>query len=339
MMKKWVLVSLLLVALAHIACAAELKTVEKLSIAISPYDAADVIMAKTAPLGDMLKAGLKKRGYDVKDVSLSVSSSYQACAEALSAGTADAGFISGGTVALYSGEVEVLLTALRKAYSKNSLDPRDWNDGTPGAYKGDLSEYYRCIIVAGPSPKGRELAAKVNAGEKLSWDDLNAATWCVLGATSSSGYIYPSLWLQANYGKSIRDLAHVVQSSSHGASVARLAAEQADVIVSFAHIQLRSAKDWTGSLGRKEDIWHETNVIGVTEGIYNDAVCVSPVSPAMKDENFKKAFGQALIDVGATPEGKAVIAAFSQVGYTWGSDSNYDGERKAQELLRNMSSK
>ena len=52
------------------------------------------------------------------------------------------------------------------------------------------------------------------------------------------------------------------------------AAEQADVIVSFAHIQLRSAKDWTGSLGRKEDIWHETNVIGVTEGIYNDAVCV-----------------------------------------------------------------
>ena len=83
MMKKWVLVSLLLVALAHIACAAELKTVEKLSIAISPYDAADVIMGKTAPLGDMLKAGLKKRGWDVKDVSLSVSSSYQACAEAL----------------------------------------------------------------------------------------------------------------------------------------------------------------------------------------------------------------------------------------------------------------
>ena len=29
MMKKWVLVSLLLVALAHIACAAELKTVEQ----------------------------------------------------------------------------------------------------------------------------------------------------------------------------------------------------------------------------------------------------------------------------------------------------------------------
>ena len=231
----------------------------------------------------------------------------------------------------------MLLTALRKAYSKNSLDPRDWNDGTPGAYKGDLSEYYRCIIIAGPSARGKALAAKVNAGEKLTWDDLNAATWCVLGATSSSGYIYPSLWLQANYGKSIKDLAHVVQSSSHGASVARLAAEQADVIVSFAHIQLRSAKDWTGSMGRKEDIWHETNVIGVTEGIYNDAVCVSPVSAVMQDEDFKKAFGQAMIDIGATPEGKAVIAAFSQVGYTWGKDSNYDGERRAQELLKKIS--
>ena len=335
MMKKWVLVSLFLGVLAHIACAAELKTVEKLSIAISPYDAADVIMAKTAPLGDMLKTGLRKRGFDVKNVSLSVSSSYQACAEALSAGTADAGFISGGTVALYTGEVEPLLTALRKAYSKNSLDPRDWNDGTPGEYKGDLSEYYRCIILAGPSEKGRALAAKVNAGEKPGWDDLNAATWCVLGATSSSGYIYPCLWLQANYGKSIKDLAHVVQSSSHGASVARLAAEQADVIVSFAHIQLRSAKDWTGTLGRTADIWHETNVIGITEGIYNDAVCVSPASPIM-DEDFKKAFGETMIEIGDSPEGKAVIAAFSQVGYAWGKDSNYDGERKAQELLRSI---
>ena len=337
MMKKSLCAALLLALFATGAFAAGLKTVDRLAIAISPYDAADAIMAKTAPLGAMLQTELKKHGYDVKNVSLSVSSSYQACAEALSAGTADAGFISGGTVALYSGEAEVLLTALRKAYSKNSLDPRDWNDGTPGAYKGDLSEYYRCIIIAGPSTRGKALAAKVNAGEKLTWDDLNAATWCVLGATSSSGYIYPSLWLQANYGKSIKDLAHVVQSSSHGASVARLAAEQADVIVSFAHIQLRSAKDWTGSMGRKEDIWHETNVIGVTEGIYNDAVCVSPVSAVMQDEDFKKAFGQAMIDIGATPEGKAVIAAFSQVGYTWGKDSNYDGERRAQELLKKIS--
>ena len=56
----------------------------------------------------------------------------------------------------------------------------------------------------------------------------------------------------------------------------------------------------------------------------------------MRDEAFKKAFGETMIEIGDSPEGKAVIAAFSQVGYAWGKDSNYDGERKAQELLRSI---
>lgn len=322
-------------AFAGAANAAELKTVERLNVAFSPYDSAEVILTKTKPMASLLQNALKKYGYDVKTVNMTVSSSYDACAEALSAGTADVGFISGGTYALYSDECEVLLTALRKAYSKDSTEPRDWNGGQPAGYKGGLSEYYRCIILAGPSEKGRALAAKVNAGEKLTWEDLSAATWCVLGASSSSGYIYPCLWLQAGYGKSISDLPHVIQANSHGTSVARLAAEQADVIVSYAHIQLKSASDWTGALKRSVSIWEETNVIGVTEGIYNDAVCVSTASPIM-DEEFKKAVGQAFIDVGSSEEGLKVIAAFSQVGFTWGKDENYDGARRAQKLLRSM---
>ena len=88
MMKKSLCAALLLALFATGAFAAGLKTVDRLAIAISPYDAADAIMAKTAPLGAMLQTELKKHGYDVKNVSLSVSSSYQACAEALSAGTA-----------------------------------------------------------------------------------------------------------------------------------------------------------------------------------------------------------------------------------------------------------
>ena len=37
-----------------------------------------------------------------------------------------------------------------------------------------------------------------------------------------------------------------------------------------------------------------------------------------------------------TDEGKDIISVFSQVGYEWGDDSNYDGEREAQELLKSM---
>lgn len=307
--------------------------IDQLNIAFAPYDSAETILSATQPMGELVKAALKPYGYDVGEVQMTVSSSYEACAEALSAGTADVGFISGGTYTLYDDSCELLLTALRKAYSKDSTTPADWNDGTAGSYLENDASYYRCILLAGPSAKGQELAKKVNGGETLTWDELNDATWCVLSASSSSGYIYPCLWLQEQYGKSITDLDHVIQSDSHGTSVARLAAEQADIIVSYAHIQYKFAEDWVSTLGRTTDIWQETNVIGVTQGIYNDTVCVSKTSPVMT-EDFKQAVGKALIDIGNTDEGKAIISTFAQVGYTWGDDANYDGERQAQELLK-----
>ena len=114
-----------------------------------------------------------------------------------SAGSADIGFISGGNYVLFSNDCDVLLTALRYAINKDSEDPADWNDGTIEENTKDMSTYYRCIILAGPSEKGQELQAKVNAGEELTWDDLNSATWSVLSPTSASGYIYPCLWLQS----------------------------------------------------------------------------------------------------------------------------------------------
>ena len=343
-MKKTLLALLLAATLLLTACgttttdgdtADGVTHIDTLNIAFAPYDTADAILEATAPMEALLQKTLLNYGYEVGAVNMTVSSSYEACAEALGAGTADVGFISGGTYVLYSDECDLLLTALRKAYSKDSTNPADWNDGTAGTYNDEYAEYYRCIILAGPSAKGQELAAKVNAGEQLTWEELDSATWCVLSASSSSGYIYPCLWLQENYGKSISDLSHVIQSDSHGTSVARLAAEQADIIVSYAHIQNKEADNWTSTLGRSDSIWNETNVIGVTQGIYNDTVCVSKTSPIMTDD-FRQALGQALIDIGNSDAGKDIIKCFSQVGYTWGEDSNYDGARDAEKLLKSF---
>ena len=108
----------------------------------------------------------------------------------------------------------MLLTALRYAINKDSENPADWNDGTIEENTEGMSTYYRCILLAGPSEKGQELLSKVNAGEELTWDDLNSATWAVLNPTSASGYIYPSLWLQEHYGKGISDLDNVVECDS-----------------------------------------------------------------------------------------------------------------------------
>ena len=279
------------------------KTIESLKIAFSPYADADQITTATEPLEALLKAKLLEKGYDVQNIDMTVGTSYTAVGEALSAGSADIGFI-------------------------------DWNDGTIEENTQDMTTYYRSIILAGPSAKGQELLKKVNAGEELTWDDLNSATWSVLAPTSASGYIYPSLWLQEHYGKTIADLDHVVQSDSHSTSLARLATGQADVMVSFGHIRIKNAPIWQEKLGGTAPMVEQTGIIGVTEGIYNDMIAYSKNSDLMADEDFRKALGEAFIEIAQTDEGKEIISVFSQVGYTWGKDSDYDGERDAQAMLK-----
>ena len=283
------------------------KEIPSLKIAFSPYADADQITTATEPLEQLLQAKLLEKGYDVKDIDMT-----------------------------FSDDCDVLLTALRYAINKDSENPADWNDGTIEENTKDMSTYYRCIILAGPSEKGQELQAKVNAGEELTWDDLNSATWSVLSPTSASGYIYPCLWLQDHYGKGISDLEHVVQSDSHTTSVARLAAGQVDVMVSFGHIRIKNAPKWETELGGTAPMVEQTGVIGVTEGIYNDMIAYSKNSDTMADEDFRKALGESFIEIADTDEGREIISVFSQVGYTWGQDSDYDGERAAQELLKSL---
>ena len=185
-----------------------------------------------------------------------------------------------------------------------------------------MSTYYRCIILAGPSEKGQELQAKVNAGEELTWDDLNSATWSVLSPTSASGTSIPACGFRITTARHQRSGARV-QSDSHTTSVARLAAGQVDVMVSFGHIRIKNAPKWETELGGTAPMVEQTGVIGVTEGIYNDMIAYSKNSDTMADEDFRKALGESFIEIADTDEGREIISVFSQVGYTWGQDSDY----------------
>ena len=80
----------------------------------------------------------------------------------------------------------------------------------------------------------------------------------------------------------------------------------------------------------------QTGIIGVTEGIYNDMIAYSKNSETMQDEGFRKAVGEAFIELAETEEGQEIFGVFSQIGYQWGNDADYDGERAAQEMLKSM---
>ena len=312
------------------------KKIETLKVAFVPSREPEEIITVTEPLKQMLKDELAKQGYEVGDVEITVGTTYEAVGEGLEAGTIDVGLIPGGTYVLYDDGAEVILTATRDGLSKDSDNAKDWNDGQPTEASDKQAVSYRALMIAGPSDKGQELAAKVNNGEELTWEDLDSANWSIMGTSSPAGYIYPALWLQDHYGKGISDLKSAVQSDSYASAFARLASGQVDVLVTYADARRDYAERWNSEFGREASIWEETGVIGVTEGIYNDMIAYSKNSDTMADEDFRKALGESFIEIADTDEGREIISVFSQVGYTWGQDSDYDGERAAQELLKSL---
>lgn len=312
------------------------KKVELLSISFVPSKDPDEIITTTEPLKELLKKQLAKQGYTVDTVKIDVGTTYETVGEALSAGSTHIGLIPGGTYVLYDDGAEVILTATRKALSNDSDDPKEWNDHKPTTGLDDKqASYYRSLIIAGPSDKGQELAAKVNRGEALTWEELDSARWAVMSTSSSAGYIYPTLWLQENYEKGLTDLSKVTQSDSYGSSFARLAVGQVDIVVAFADARRDHEEKWMKEFGGTASIWEQTNVIAVTQPIYNDTVSVSKNSPIMTEE-LKAALQEAFIAIAETDEGKDVIAIYSHEGYEVAKPSDYDGERQAQQWIRSM---
>lgn len=344
-MKKTWLVLLLAMLMTLTACGSNKKeeakaegeknAIEELKIQFVPSREPEEIVTQTEPLKEILKAKLAEKGYDVKNIDITVGTNYEATGEALSAGTVDVGFIPGGTYAIYDDGAEVLLTATRKGLSVDSDNPKDWNDKKPTEQVDEQVNFYRALVIAGPSEKGKELAAKVNNGEELTWEDLSSAKWSVMGSSSSAGYIYPYLWLQKNYEKGLTDLPSIVQSDSYPSSMARLASGQVDVMVGFADVRIDNAEKWQSEFKKSASIWDETNVIGVTDKIFNDTISVSKNSEIMTDE-FKKALSDSFIEIGNTEEGKKIISIYSHEGYQVAKDSDYDGEREAQNLLKEL---
>lgn len=313
------------------------KKIDTLRIAFVPSREPEEIITATEPLKQMLTDELATLGYDVGEVDITVGTSYEAVGEALAAGTADVGLIPGGTYVLYDDGCDVLLTATRDGLSIDSDNAKEWNDNAPTEPTTEQVTSYRALMIAGPSEKGKELAAKVNAGEALTWEDVSSANWSVANSSSPAGYIYPSLWLQENFDKNITDLPHAVQSDSYGSAFARLASGQVDILCTYADARRDYEDEWTTEYGMTNSIWDDTAVVGVTPAIYNDTISVSKTSPIM-DDDFKQALGQAFINIGNTEEGKEVIAIYSHNGYQWAKSEDYDSERAAQEMIQSLNS-
>lgn len=308
---------------------------DKLVVYFVPSREPEEIISQTEPLKALLKEELMAAGFEFGEVEIQVGTSYEAVGEALSAGTAHVGFIPGGTYVLYDDGAEVILTATRAGLSKDSANAGDWNDGKATEGVDTQVTYYKGLMIAGPSEKGQALVAKINAGEALTKEDVEGVNWGVRSSSSSSGYIYPTIWLQENFGITLTEMPNVVTTDSYGSTMARLASEQIDVGTIYADARRDYAEKWNSEYTREGSIWKETGVIGVTPNIYNDTISVSKTSEIVTPELIK-ALQDAFINIASTEEGQEVISIYSHEGYKVATSADYDSERKAQDIIKSM---
>ena len=312
------------------------KTIDDLVVLFVPSRDPGLILDATEPLKQLLIDELALRGFTVNNVTIEVTTDYNAAGEALAAGSAHVGFLPGGTYVAYADDgVEVILASTRAGLNKDSENAADWNDGLPTL--GDPTNqvtYYRSLIYAGPSAYGRMLAEKVNNGEALTWDDVNGAQWCVSSSpTSSAGYVYPTMWLLNNFEKTIADLANAPVPGGYGEIAQGLSGGTCDIGVGYADIRRDYADNWTSEWERTEEIWVEMEVIGVTEGIFNDTISVTLNNPEMTNE-LKTAIQEAFIEIAKNPVGIEAIKIYNHEGYKVVVDSDYDGARLAQQIAQ-----
>ena len=330
------------------------KEIDELNLEFVPSRDPGEIVSATKDLGQLLIDKMAEKGYTIGNVNIAVSDTYEAAGEALAAGSVDVAWLPGGTYALYSDETEVILTATRAGLSNDSETPADWNGEANKTLKnGDPVTYYRSLIYATPSKKGQELAAKVNAGEELSWEDIASAKWAVMNVSSSAGYIYPTMWLMDHYdGKTFNDIntaglgGSVTTLDGYATAFMQAAAEQVDVICCYADGRNDYEGAWnlatteqdeanhTG-LGRTsgKSIWDELNVIGVTDKIYNDTVAVTKANPDIYNDDFKAALQDSLIELAGTEEGSKIFSIYSHTGYAKATDADYDSARAALKVF------
>ena len=114
---------------SDVAASADNVKIDTLNVYFVPSRDPDEIVTATEPLANLMQTELAGLGYDIGEVKITVGTTFEAVGEALAAGTADVGFIPGGTYVLYDDGADVILTATRDGLNKDSDNPADWNDG------------------------------------------------------------------------------------------------------------------------------------------------------------------------------------------------------------------
>lgn len=316
----------------------ETNKIEELVFVGVPSMDPELILNRLEPMKEEIKKRLLEYNYEVENVEFIISTNNNATGEALASGSALMGFMGGSTFIDYESEgLEIIMTALRGNMEIDSIDPRDWNTGKNiNRSKSDKVPYTRSLIYTGPSPKGKVLSNKIMNNEILTWDDLNDVTWCHSSSVNSGlGYVFPSLWLYENYGKTLKDLNSVLLMNNNGDYAINLALENCDVAVSYVTLRNDYEGKWTSEFNRQDSIWNEIHVIGVSAEIPNGVIVLSQNHPDYSQE-LSDILINVFMELTNSDIGVEAFGVYNIEGFQLGQSEDFETLRKANNLVRGL---
>ncbi len=302
---------------------------------------------KLATLASNLEPILNKTS-DKYTFKITTGTTYAATTEAMLSGQVDVGFLTASGYAeatlKHQGEVEVLLTSVRKGYQvqidyTTEADQKKAMNGEISGYEylgqqstTDVNYYCSTLIVK------NEYYKDVNGDGKIDVKDLAGLSIARQGTTSGAGYLRPLAYLK-DYGMTMVDKITDSKTQIQGVQVsgydaALSAMMSGDVAGYWGFMDVRYSNGYIKSDSQyynKKEIFTSTKCIAITDGIYNDTISVRSGLSDEAKEAVKNAFMTAVKDGSYKTEGTGayyLYNLYSHTGYVEAKDSDFDGERE-----------
>ncbi len=284
---------------------------------------------------------------DKYEFKITTGTTYAATTEAMLSGQVDVGFLTASGYAeatlKHPGEVEVLLTSVRKGYQvqidyKTEEEQRKAMNGEIEGYEylgqqatTDVNYYCSTLIVK------NEYYVDKNGDGKIDVKDLAGLTIARQGPTSGAGYLRPLAYLK-NYDMTMVD--NITDESKQikglqisGYDAALDAMENGSVAGYWGFMDVRYSNGYNKSSSswyNNKEVFTNSKCIAITDGIYNDTISVRSGLSDEAKEAVKKAFTTAVKQGSTTEEGTGayyLYNLYSHTGYQEAKDSDFDGER------------
>lgn len=325
------------------ACGGTSSSKETINIQFVPSRDPGTLVTLASNLEPLLNATSDK--YEFK---ITTGTTYAATTEAMLSGQIDIGFLTASGYAeatlKHPGEVEVLLTSVRKGYQvqidyTGEADQRAAMNGEKDGYEylgqqstQDVNYYCSTLIVR------KDCYKDVNGDGKIDVKDLAGKKIARQGTTSGAGYLRPLKYLN-DYGMEMVDKLDATKDNQiqgiayTGYDAALEGMMNGDVDGYWGFMDVRYTNGYnksTSTYYNNKSIFTETKCMAITDGIYNDTISARSGLSSEAKEAVKNAF-KTVVKQGSTEEKGTgayyLYNLYSHTGYTDAKDSDFDGER------------